>query len=147
MPHLHVTWLVHTWRESLTWDVTYLLRRDSFRQGICVCPNTKCVCVSHVVHLILLRHDSFACNLTRFVVICLIDMWCDSFAYDSTYSHVTWLIYSDVIRFVAIHVYVPTQSVCVCHMSCDSFNFDTTYAHTNWLIYMLSVSFRYIFMF
>jgi len=67
----HVIWLIHTWHDSFTRDMTHL----------------------PVTWLIYPWHDSLTLDMTHSHVTWLIHTWHDSFTRDMTHSHVTWLIH------------------------------------------------------
>jgi len=148
MTHSHVTWLIHTWRDTFTSDMTLLVTANC---NLEICDFDSLFI--YVPWLFQMWRDTFTCDMTPSYVAWRIHVWHESFICDMTHFCVTCLIYMwhatiirDIIRmwldlftcdpFICdmTHIYIGDMTqiyTCILMWHDSSFICDTTHSrHT-----------------
>ena len=102
----------------------------------CASGRTEMSFDSFMRRMILVRHDSFICNMTRLDVTWRIHMRHDSFICDMTHSYVIWLFICDMRARGHIEYPVVFTMVCARTHVCDVWLILTSYdPSVTWLVY------------
>ena len=139
MTHLHVTWLVYTWRDSFIWDMThsYVWREGWSNGAIRAVPHTN------GIHAVSTWHDSLTRDMTRLHMTRRIPT-CNTREEDNTREEATYEWVKSHMRThrnessLIWHEWRGngTIGLCLMRMGYKLFRRDTNHLYVTWLVYI-----------